>query len=205
MTQGRFMSARSRLWLVATLLLGSCATDPAQVNEYLDPQTAVTIRAVAAPFIYARDVPELAANVRDYLSLGAVEVNNMGARKHYLAAVSWSTIDRRRADRAPAPLPDRIELTLAGKTRVLALASHDARSLGIGTPLFRPPSGYLGESWYAVTPADLRAFAAAPPDSIDLATDVGRTSYGLWRRADAAFEDFVRDIPDTATSAAPRR
>ena len=200
------MSPLTRLCLVATLLLGACATDGGvRVNEYLDPQTAVTIRAVAAPFIYARDVPELAANVRDYVSLGAVEVNNMGTRRHYLAAVSWSTIDRRRADGSAAPLPERIELTLAGKTRVFALASHESRSLGIGEPLFRPPAGYLGESWYVVTPADLRAFAAAPPESIDLATQSERASYLLWRRADAAFEDFVRDIPDTVTSAPPRR
>ena len=198
------MSGRSWLWLVATLLLGSCATEDARVAEYLDPQTAVTIRAVATPFIYARDVPELAANVRDYLSLGAVEVNNMGARRHYLAVVSWSTIDRRRIG-APAPLPESLELTLAGKTRVLALASHESRSLGIGEPLFRPPSGYLSESWYKVTPADLRAFAASPPDSIDLAAAGGRLSYALWRRADAALEDFVRDIPDTATSERARR
>jgi hypothetical protein len=194
------MSGRSWLWLVAALLLGSCATEDARVAEYLDPQTAVTIRAVAAPFIYARDVPELAANVRDYLSLGAVEVNNMGTRKHYLAVVSWSTIDRRRVG-APASLPEGIELMLAARPRVLALASHEARSLGIGAPLFRPPSGYLGESWYKITPADLRAFVAAPPESIDLAAPGGRLSYALWRRADAAFEDFVRDIPDTATSA----
>jgi hypothetical protein len=199
------MSALSRLWPVAALLLGGCTTEGKRVNEYLDPQTAVTIRAAAAPFIYARDVPELAANVRDYLSLGAVEVNNMGARRHYLAVVSWSTIDRRRADGSPAPLPERIELTLAGKTRVLSLASHEPRSLGIGEPLFRPPSGYLGESWYAIMPADLRSFAAAPPDSIDLAAEGARASYVLWRRADADLEDFVRDIPDTATSAPQRR
>ena len=197
------MSDRSRLWLVAALLLGGCASEGTRVNEYVDPQTAMTIRAVAAPFIYARDVPELAANVRDYLSLGAVEVNNMGARKHYLVAVSWSTIDRRLVDGSPA-LPERIELTLAGRTRALALASHESRSLGIGEPLFRPASGYRGESWYAVTPADLRALAAAPPDSIDMTADGARTSYGVWRRADAALEDFVRDIPDTVTSAPPR-
>ena len=199
------MSDGSLLWLVAALLLGGCAIERTQVNDYLDPQTAMTVRAVAAPFIYARDVPELAANVRDYLSLGAVEVNNMGARKHYLAAVSWSTIDRRRVDGSPPPLPERIELTLAGKTRVLSLASHESRSLGIGEPLFRPPRGYLGESWYVVTPADLRAFAAAPPESIDIAVESGRTSYGLWRHADTALEDFVRDIPDTPTSEQRRR
>jgi hypothetical protein len=200
------MPVLSRLGLVAVLLLlGACATENTEVREHLDPQTGMTVRAVAAPFIYARDVPELAVNVRDYISLGAVEVNNMGTRKHYLAAVSWSTIDRRRTDGAPTPLPERIELALAGRPHVLVLASHEARSLGIGEPLFRPPAGYLGESWYLVTPADLRAFAAAPPESIDLPVEGGRASYLLWRRADAALEDFVRDIPDAMTGTAQRR
>jgi hypothetical protein len=199
------MLARPRFWFAAALLLGGCATEPARVSEYLDPQTAMTVRAVAAPFIYAREVPELAANVRDYLSLGAVEVNNMGTRRHYLAAVSWSTIDRRGAAGAPAPLPERIELSLAGTTRVLALAGHESGSLGIGTPLFRPASGYLGESWYLVTPADLRAFAASPPETVDVAVASGSASYSLWRREDAALREFIADIPDTVTSERPRR
>ncbi len=200
------MSSATRLSLAAALLLCGCATDTPRVHEYLDPQTAVTIRTLAAPVVYAHDAPALAANARDYLSLGLIEVNNMGARKHYLALVSWSTIDRSRADTAavPLPVPERFEMLLDGKLREFTPVSHEPRSLGIGGTPFRPPSGYAGEAWYAVTPAELRAFAATPPELIALLQDSDRVGYRTWKAADAAVTEFVRDIPD-AISAAPRR
>jgi hypothetical protein len=179
----------------AALTLG-CATKSAVTREYLDPQTAVTIRAVATPLIYAHEVPQLAANVRDYLSVGAVEVNNMGKRQHYLAVVSWSTVDRKRAAIAPPPLPERLRMTLGGTVRELTPASHEPRSLGIGEPLFRPTGGYLGETWYVVTVADLRAFAAARPDELEVADEPAIISYSVWKDAVAELADFVRDIPD---------
>jgi hypothetical protein len=199
------MSRAPRLWLVAALVVGGCTTDSTRVSEYLDPQTAVTIRALAEPLIYAHEAPELAANARDYLSLGVVEVNNMGARTHYLALVSWSTINRARVGVAPTPAPERIEVALGGTTREWAPRSHEARSLGVGGTLFRPPSGYAGESWYAVTVADLRALAATPPSSITLLQESGRITYLAWRGADAALAEFVRDIPDPARAESPRR
>jgi hypothetical protein len=198
------MASAPRILLTAALLLGGCATEHAGVTEYLDPQTAVTIRALTAPAIYAHDAPELAANVRDYLSLGLVEVNNMGVRKHYLALVSWTTIGRSQRGVPAAPVPERVELEFGGKTRELAPVSHEPRSLGIGGTPFRPPSGYAGEAWYAVTPADLRALAATPAEALTLLQDSGPITYRTWRGADAAVAEFVRDIPD-AVSAEPRR
>jgi hypothetical protein len=178
-------------------LSAGCVTKSAISQEYLDPQTAVTIRAVATPMIYAHEVPQLAANVRDYLSVGAVEVNNMGKRQHYLAVVSWSTVDRKRASIAPPPLPEQLRMSLDGKPREWQPASHEPRSLGVGEPLFRPTGGYLGETWYVVTVAELRAFAAAPPDAVEVADEPANIiTYSVWKNAGAELADFVRDIPD---------
>ena len=185
--------------LAAAVFVAGCASDAPRVNEYLDPQTAVTIRSLAEPLVYAHDAPELAANTRDYLSLGLVETNNMGRRKHYLALISWSTIDRHRVGIVAAPVPERVELDLGGKPLELAGASHEPRGFGIGGRLFRPPAGYSGESWYEVTPAQLRALAAAPPASIALDGDAGRISYLPWRAEARGLEEFVRDIPDAAS------
>jgi len=184
------------------VIIGGCATEKAAtVNEYLDPETAVTIRAVTEPIVYARDAPELAANVRDYLSAGVVEVNNMGKRAYYLALVSWSTIDRSPRAAGRAPLPGRIEVTVGSRPLELTPVSHEPRRLGIGLPLFRPSHGYAGESWYALTVGDIRAIAGALPMSVDLVDDpAGRMSYPLWHDARRALVDFVHDLPDTATN-----
>ena len=183
--------------------MSGCATERGGVTEYLDAKTAVTIRETSAPIVYAHEVPEIAANVRDYLSLGAVEVNNMGLRRHYLVLVSWSTIDRR-AGSAQVPRPERVELMVGGHRKELTPVGHEARPLGIGDPPFRPPSGYVAESWYSVTPADLRALAATPPAEIVLQQDGDSVSYVTWRSAAAELEAFVRDIPDAAPAATRR-
>jgi hypothetical protein len=195
------------LLLASTLLAAGCAGAPERpaATEFLDPQTAMTVRVVAEPFVYARDVPELAANVRDYLYVGAVETNNMGQRSHYLALISWSTIDRKRVGVPPAELPDRLELSLGERTREYPLKTHEPRSVGVGASILEPPAGYLGDSWFIVSAADLRAFAATPPASVDVLIGGVRQTYTLWKRADAAFAAFVEDIPTEMKSAPPRR
>jgi hypothetical protein len=186
--------------MLCLVALAGCATEGPQVNEYLDRDTAVTIRAVGVPYVYEHEVPEMGVNVRDYLSIGAVEVNNMGARKHYLAVVSWSTVDRSWVGAPAAPKPEALTLALAGRPRELTLATHDRRSLGIGIAPITAPIGYAGESWYGVALGDLRAFAATPPESIDIEVDGRRASYTLWERGDAAFAEFLRDTPDQIES-----
>lgn len=188
------MSRSASALMTGLVLVAGCAGEEPRPTEYLDQQTGVTIRTTAEPFVYAHAVPEIAANARDYLSLGAVEVDNMGTRKHYLVAVSWSTVDR--IGGGHAAVPDSLPLAVSGRELQLRPVSHDARSLGIGSAPFRPPSGMVGESWYLVTPADLRAFVAAPPAAITLPSDAGSASYLLWRSASSEFEEFVRDIPD---------
>jgi hypothetical protein len=201
------VSRRLPALLLPLLLVAACASAPERptATEFLDPQTAMTIRVVAEPYIYARDVPELAANVRDYLHVGAVETNNMGARKEYLALIAWSTIDRKRTGVPSAGLPERLELSLGDKNREFPLTTHDPRSIGIGTPVLEPPSGYLGDSWFVISQADLRAFASAPPPTLDVLVGDVRQTYTLWKRADAALAAFVEDTPTEMPRATPRR
>ena len=186
--------------VLAAVLCAGCATDDYQVNEFLDPQTGVTIRAMASPFVYVRDVNETADNGREYVSVGAVEVNTMGARKHYLAVVSWSRINQKPSGAAVIGA-EHVTLMLGGKPRELIPVTQEPRSVGIREPPFRPEWGNLmGENWYVITPQELRAFAAATPDSIDLIENGRARKYVTMDRADASLRDFVRDFPATVTN-----
>ncbi len=193
--------------VAVVLVLSACANNSAtRVTEYLDPETAVTIRAVAAPIVFSHDAPELAANARDYLSAGLVEVNNMGKRVHYLALVSWSTIDRQRPGATPPAIPGRVELLIAGKAHEFSPVTHEPRTLGIGAAPFRPASGYTGESWYRLSVDDLRALSADPPGRVTLTDDASnRVEFDLWRSATEELREFVRDVPDAPKAEAPRR
>lgn len=166
--------------------VGVACTAPERVNEYLDSETGVSVRSMAKPFVYARAVRD-AADRRDFISIGAVEVDRMGNRREYLALVLFAE--------TPHPPMNRIVLAIDGKPQEFALATREPRILGIGAPPFRPLWGYAGELWYDVTPADLEAFAAAPPDSIELVEGDRRLTYFSFERADEALKDFIGDIP----------
>jgi len=195
------MARALQLAALTVLLVTGCATEGEHsASEYLDQKTGVTVRASEAPLIYAHEMPEFAANVRDYLSIGAVEIINMSSRHHYLVCVSWSTVDRARAGIGSAPIPERLAWSAPGITREYSPVSHDARSLGVSEPQFRPPSGYAGESWYEVSPADLRSFATAAPGSITLRSDAGTVNYVAWNSAIEPLRVFVRDLPDSQSS-----
>lgn len=188
------------------VVLSACAdTDRTRVEEYLDPETAVTIRAMAVPIVFAHEAPELAANARDYVSAGLVEVNNMGKRDHYLVLVSATTVDRHRPGVDPAAIPGRVEILIGGKPREFTPVTHEPRSLGVGTVPFRPASGFVGESWYRMTVSDLRALAEDPPQAIGLIDDpANRIDFELWRPATEELKEFVRDIPDARPVEATR-
>jgi len=187
-----------RTWSAVTVLLvaGGCTTQGARVDERLDPQTAATVRATVEPFVYAHEMPQFAANTRDYLSVAAVDVDRSGDHKYYLVAVFWSTLDRRRAGLTPPTPAERIEMRLGGTVRTLDSAGHDGRPLGVSAPVGQPATGYLNENWFPVALADLRSFASAPPAVIALAGDSAPIAFSAWARADAAFAALVENLPD---------
>jgi hypothetical protein len=188
------------------VLCGACAhtapsVEPSKVTEYLDPNTAMTVRVVSEPFIYGRDVPELAVNARDFISLGAVELDNMGKHRFFVALVSWSTIDRARIGALTPALPERLEIG----SREWRVASHAPRDLGAGQALLEPPVARIGDSWIEVKPDDLRQLAAKPPETIDVIVDGSRHRYTLWRRADEALTEFASNLPADMPPARGRR
>jgi hypothetical protein len=192
------------------LALAGCAHQPAAptstgITEYLDTQTAMTVRVVAEPFVYGHDVPELAANARDYLSVGAVELDNMGRHRFFLVLVSWSTIDRARLNTPVPAQPERIEWSEKSRVREWAVTSHQPRELGAGMPLLEPPVARMGESWIEVKAADLRSLADEPPETIDAVVNGIRQRYTLWRRADGPLREFAASLPADMPQATGRR
>ncbi len=205
------MNQLRRACLFALAVLTSACThspppvDPALITEYLDPQTAMTVRVVAQPFIYGHDVPELAVNARDYLSVGAVELDNMGQHRIFLALVSWSTIDRARIKASAPALPDALEWTIGNGQHEWAVVSHHPRELGAGVAVLEPPVGRLGDSWIELKAGDVRAWAAAPPESLDIVVDGIRQRYTLWRRGDEALTEFAASLPSDMPVSRGRR
>lgn len=81
------MFERSPQWspvisIAAIAILSACAAVQPPVVEYLDELTAVTITHCRTPFITSSDANF--DDARDYVQIGAIEVNRMGTHQFYL-------------------------------------------------------------------------------------------------------------------------
>lgn len=165
-------------------------------REFTDERTAVTVEAAATALIVAHDEPALAANARDYLSLGVIQVNRMGDYEYYLVAVAWSTIDRGRT-RGAAGAPDApAKLNLRADKTLYTLVAEEGLNPVRDRELYPPPAGSGARKFYRVRADQLVAIAAAK----DLQVEVDRGEDGLaiytpWeKRGFAALQRFVADL-----------
>jgi hypothetical protein len=160
------------LWAQAfSLLMAACATTtPTEVREDLDERTGVTVTSMQAPLEFYSAIPELGLQAASFAYLAPLEVNNMGKRETYV----WLSVLRaedERADPAQAPPePPILRIMLDGEGLELAFVSADARQLGMGEAVYKRPAHWVGEAFYAVTPADIARLAAASVLALELST-----------------------------------
>lgn len=182
-----------RLAAIALCLLYLCACGGAGgVGQYLDSETAATISVARQPWIFARERPEIAVNVRDYVSLHPVEINRTGERRIYLLAHAWSTIDR--SELPPAG----VVLAIAADDRLVTLRPVDAspRSLGAGEPPVASSRGSR-QWWLPIDPEALAYIAASQRVSVQLHGEAAPLHYESWRDARAVWRTFLQQLPRT--------
>lgn len=186
---------RVALPVAVLLALGTCVAlaGDKQPQEYLDEETAATITVVGEPLIFACPRPELAANVRDYVTLAAAAVNRSGKVSYVLIAYFWSTVDPRlRPDALPSPEP--LVLQADDRRIELKLRGHSAHEAGIGVPVHAPPGAAVTPNVYGTDLATLRF--AAEARHLTLLADSGGTalSYELWEDRRTALRSFVHHM-----------
>lgn len=173
--------------LIIPLVLALCACSSAPAprpREYLDEQTAATIKVVAEPLIFTA---EPGAGVRDFLNVYAIDVNRMGAHRQYLAVLQWW----------PSAVTADATLVLegAGQTLSLAASPQSARELGIAQAI--DPSAPREAQW-RYFPIDKAQLAIVASATITRATLLGaeqRVAYALWRDGRADVADLADDLP----------
>ena len=150
---------------------------------------------MADPWVYARELPAIAANARDYLNVGVVETNRAGQRRYWLGVVAWSTIDRSAVPGQVVSLqPHRVKLGWIDGELELAPVSGGRQALGVNEPIFAPPQPDFREAWYLLSPAELEQLGQEPPQYFSLYREgdtparyetwqVGRQSMKAFREA----------------------
>lgn len=177
---------------LAVVLLG-CSAHDLWPKERLDPKTAVHLTIMAEPWVYAHDVPMLAANARDYLNIGVVETNRAGKRDYWLGVVAWSTIDRSGLG-VPAPLvrPGRVTLAWQATTLELHPAPGGLSEIGTRKAVFAEAQAAHADAWYRLSKSQLAGLAKLPPASVSLALEGGESVvYVPWHIDPRAMDLFL--------------
>jgi len=180
--------------LLAILILAGCAERDLWPAERLDPKTAVNVTIMARPWIYARGVPMLAANARDYLNVGVVETNRGGTRAYWLGVVSWSTIDRSVFAAAGAgSAPARVRLGWPKSSLEFSPSTGGRMAAGLGSPAFVEPGTKFRESWYALSIDQVVQLGRGAPVAVSLVSEGGElTTYEAWDADPAVMLEFLK-------------
>lgn len=179
---------------MAAFLFAACAERDVWPVERLDPRTAVHVTMMAEPWVYARPLPMLAANARDYLNVGVVETNRAGARAYWLGVVSWSTIDRTQLPAgAGLAQPARLRLAWNDGSLDLSPAPEGRAAVGLTQPALTGPAERFTDAWYALSGGEFKRLSALAPRSVSLVGDNGGLrTYDAWRINPAAMAEFLK-------------
>ncbi len=175
------------------LALDACTALPSAdaPQEYLDETTAATVNVVGQPIVFARERPERAAHVRDYMTLAAARVNRAGKIDYVVIAYFWSTLDER--GKASTAQAANTLLIAADDRRIrLALQGHSAREAGIGVPVHAPPASSATPNVYHTDLATLRFISEARHLAVLARDDDVSPRYEIWDDHRAALRSLVQ-------------
>jgi len=189
--------------IVTNALIGAlngCVTtaDTEAPQEYLDNETAATVLVAARPLVFARDRPELAVHMRDYVTLAAAAIDRMGKTDYVLIAYFWTTLDAHGREGEPAlpggADPRARELIIVADDRRIKLKSGSvsAHDMGIGEAVHAPPSRAAVQVLYRVDLATLRFLSAAHRLALLQDANDPTSGFQLWSDRRPALNGLVR-------------
>jgi hypothetical protein len=205
---------RARRWPVALALTGltlcGCESlpDANAPQTYIDQTTAVTVSVVGRPLIFARERPNFAVHMRDYITLAAATVNRSGKIDYVVIAYFWTTFDPHGQDGDSAARknsegnaggnrrPD--DLIIAADDRRIRLVPQERspHDVGIEEPVHAPSVGTGPPVVYHADPATLRYIAAARHLSAETRTGDIELNYEIWDDRRAALSEWLQHLGD---------
>jgi hypothetical protein len=185
------------------MLCGACAGIPNadRPQSYLDQATAATVTIVGRPLVFARERPNFAVHMRDYITLAAASVDRAGKIQLVLIGYFWTTFDPHARDDVRHP----DELTLVADDRRITLTklNHTAHEAGIEERVNAPAVGSGPPILYSVDLATLRFIAASRSLSAHTRTGDTEMDYSVWDDRRAALSQWVHDQSSESATVTP--
>lgn len=148
-------------------ILSACATGQQPAGEKLDGLTSVTITYSRTPIIMSPDTPYDRETKRDYVQVGAIEVNRMGARQYYLWLGISDMEHMASADKRPKGF-EAIVLIVDGEKLRLNVRGWTPEAIGASEPVYNKIFTNSDDAYYQVTLDNIQFLARA--DDLKLRT-----------------------------------
>lgn len=182
---------------VAVLVLFSaCATEQPAVIEKLDELTAVTYTYSRTPIILSPDTPFDRESTRDYVQIGAIEVNRMGTLHYYL----WLGISEMNYEATASKQPEGFEsivLDSGGEKILLDVLGWTESAIGVSEPVYKKLFSTSLDAYYQVTLEQIQLLSEI--DGIKLLTTGPEPrEFVSWYRQDTARNDLAEFLQNVA-------
>lgn len=138
------------IWLTVPLVLSACATEQLSVVEKLDELTAVTITYSRAPIVMSIDRPFDPRDKRDYVEIGAIEVNRMGTLQYFLWLGISEMTDPESADTRPKGF-ESIVFIAGGEEFQLDVLGWTHEAIGTSQRVYKKLFSTTVDAYYEVT------------------------------------------------------
>jgi hypothetical protein len=170
------------------ILISGCSSLPASSIEKLDTRTGSTITSSPVPMILYRDDPGRAANARNFVSFGPLQVNRSGSYQYFIWLGIWNTNHSlNEADGRDGF--DAIVLIIDGEPITLDVSGWTPDAIGASEPVYLQPVASAIDAYYLVTLDQIRLLAEA--DELYLqTTGPSPRSFEPWNKQTAAREGF---------------
>ncbi|MBT8100578.1 MAG: hypothetical protein KJO82_12545, partial [Gammaproteobacteria bacterium] len=179
---------------LATLLF-ACATSQSPVVEKLDELTAVTITYSRTPMILSPNTSYDPKAPKEFVQLGAIEVNRMGALEYFLWLGITDESVRKSAHENP-PSFETVVVSAGDEEFQLDVHGWTQTSIGTSEAVYKKLFRTSLDAYYAVSLEQIRWLTEADGIRIRTTGDEPR-EYQLWYRPTTASDDlaeFVRVV-----------
>ena len=176
-------------------ILSACAAGQPPVVEKLDEFTAVTITYSRMPIIMSPDTPFDRATMRDYVQIGAIEVNRMGTLKYYLWLGISDMNHMTSADKRPEGY-ESIVIIMGGEKFGLDVLGWTPAAIGASAPVYKKLFTTSVDAYYQVTLDQIQLLAEADVLRLHTTGSVSR-EFVPWYKQTTAKDDlaeFIRSV-----------
>lgn len=176
------------LIVVTPLLLIACAT-AAPVTEVFDENTGVTVSYSQPPLMLSRETPGYGAYSRNFVQMGAIEVNRSGVLQYFLWLGIWNTVQTPTA----ADHRDWFESIVVfadGEPLLLDVRGWTPDTIGVSNSVYNKPVASSVDAYFPVSLDQIRLIANARDIRLE-AVSASLKKFELWDDQRVAREDLL--------------